>query len=319
MPTGYRISDYGRMIADTVRMQAYAQALRQAIAPGSSVLDIGAGTGILALLACQLGAGQVHAVEVTDAILTARQIALANGYADRINFIQGLSTEITLPERVDVIVSDLRGALPLYQRHLSAIADARRRHLAPAGVLIPQADTLWAAIIDAPALYAQHFRPWDDRPFGLDMRPAREIVANTWSKCRIGADQLLTKPHCWATLDYRAVESPNVFADMQWVLDRPGVGHGLVVWFDATLADGVSFSNAPGQPELIYGQIFLPWLEALALAAGDRVQVILSVTALGDDYLWTWRTRVLDGAVGSRTKATFEQSSYFGRPLAFGA
>ena len=317
MPIGYRISDYGRMIADSVRMHAYAQALRQAITPSSSVLDIGAGTGIFSLLACQFGARQVYAVEVADAILTAREIALANGYADRITFIQGLSTEITLPERVDVIVSDLRGALPFYQGHPGAIIDARLRHLAPHGVLIPQVDTLWAAIVAAPALHEQHFRPWDERPFGLDMQPARTIVANTWSRCQIGPEQLLTEPHCWATLDYRAVESPNVFAQMQWALDRPGLGHGLVVWFDAILAEGVSFSNAPGQPELIYGKTFLPWPEPVALAVGDRVQVALSATALGSDYIWTWRARIADHAAPGLVKRNFEQSSFFGRSLSF--
>jgi type I protein arginine methyltransferase len=61
-PKDYRITGYGDMIADRPRMRAYAQALEQAVFPGCSVLDIGAGTGIFSLLACRFGARRVDAV-----------------------------------------------------------------------------------------------------------------------------------------------------------------------------------------------------------------------------------------------------------------
>src|SRR5687768_12813489 len=109
----YSISSYGKMIADSIRTQAYASAIGRAIKPDSVVLDIGTGIGIFAMLACQFGARRVYAIEPDDAIQVARETAAANGFADRIEFIQGLSTRIALPERVDVIVSDLRGVLPL--------------------------------------------------------------------------------------------------------------------------------------------------------------------------------------------------------------
>src|SRR3954471_21820036 len=106
------------MIADSARMDAYARALRQAIKPGSVVLDIGTGIGIFAMLASQFGARRVYAIEPDDAIQIARQIAAANGYAERVEFFQNLSTRIELPERADIIVSDLRGVLPVFQHHI---------------------------------------------------------------------------------------------------------------------------------------------------------------------------------------------------------
>jgi len=140
------------MIADKKRMAAYEQALRQAIKPGCVVLDIGTGTGILALLACRLGARRVYAIEPNDAIELAREIAATNGYAKSIEFIQELSTKVTLAEQADVIVSDLRGILPFLPGNVPAVADARRRFLAPGGIMIPQQDELWAAVVHAPDL-----------------------------------------------------------------------------------------------------------------------------------------------------------------------
>src|SRR6476619_5796689 len=114
----YSIAGYGQMIADEVRMDAYCRALRGAINADSVVLDIGAGTGILSLLACRYGARRVYAVESSSAIAVAEEAARANGFANRIKCIQALSTELDLPEKADVIVSDLRGVLPLFQQHL---------------------------------------------------------------------------------------------------------------------------------------------------------------------------------------------------------
>jgi len=141
----YDLHSFGRMIADRVRTDAYAEALRRAVRPGSVVLDIGTGTGIFSLLACRFGAERVYAVEPSDTIQAAREVARASGCGDRIELLQALSTRIDLPRRADVIVSDIRGVLPLHQRIIPSLADARERLLAPGGVLIPRRDTVRAA------------------------------------------------------------------------------------------------------------------------------------------------------------------------------
>ena len=155
----YNLSEYGIMIADRVRMDPYAYALKAAIEPDSVVLDIGAAAGIHALLACKFGARKVYAIEPNEAIYLAQELAEANGYSDRIEFFQDLSTRVTLPERADVIVSDLRGVLPLFGEHIPAIVDARERHLAPGGSLIPKQDTLWVALVEARAVYKELIKP----------------------------------------------------------------------------------------------------------------------------------------------------------------
>jgi protein arginine N-methyltransferase 1 len=144
----YTVSSYGEMIADPPRMDAYVRAMRAAIKPGDVVLDLGSGPGLFAMLACQMGARRVYAIEPGNVIQIAREAAAANGFADRIEFFHGLSTQITLPEPADVIVSDLRGPLPLYQQHLPSIRDDRERLLAKGGILIPERDILWAVIAE---------------------------------------------------------------------------------------------------------------------------------------------------------------------------
>lgn len=308
----YSVANYGSMIADCVRMDAYVQALQQSVKPGSVVLDIGTGTGICALLACQLGARRVYAVEPSDAIQVAREIAAANGYADRIEFIQDLSTNITLPERADVIVSDLRGVLPFLGSHFASIADARRRHLAPGGALIPQRDMLWAAIVTAPKLYTDFVEPWEVHNYGFNMRAARKLVLNSWGKGRVEPEQLLTEPKLWAQLNYATLEDVNATGELEWTVAHSGEAHGVLVWFDAVLADGIGFSNAPGGGAAVYGSALFPFLEPVRLETGDDVQVRQSANLVVDDYLWSWRSTIRRQGI---VKAEFQQSTFFGTPL----
>lgn len=310
----YSISGYGSMLADKVRMEGYAAALRSAIRPGAVVLDIGAGTGILSFLSCQFGARKVYAVETADAIAVASEMARENGMSDRIEFIQIKSTDLELPERADVIVSDLRGVLPLFQAHIPSIIDARQRLLAPGGALIPARDELWAAIVEDPERYSRLTDPWAMDGFGLNMRAARELVTSTWQKAKVTPEQLLTEPQQWSSLDYSTIDSADVSGTVESKAIRPGVAHGIVVWFDTVLAEGARFSNAPGQPPLIYGSGFFPLSEAVQIQPGDRIAVSLRADLVQSDYVWGWDTTVHDGQ-SSTAKAHFRQSTFYGGPL----
>jgi protein arginine N-methyltransferase 1 len=301
----YSVHSYGGMLADALRIDAYVAALRRAVRPGSVVLDLGSGPGMFALLACQLGARRVYAVEPDDVIQLGREAAMANGFADRIEFFQKLSTEITLPEPADVIVSDLRGVLPWFQQHIPSIKDARKRLLAPGGVLIPRRDTLWAAVIEAPDQYEEIVGPWKKLPAGI------RVVTNTWRKARVAKNQLLTESSCWASLDYHEIESPNIHAEISWVATRRGTAHGVAVWFDSELIEGIGFSNHPNEPELIYGNALFPFSHPVEVNEGDRIALCLNADLVGDDYIWRWDTDLVSGEVVTR----FKQSTFFGVPL----
>ena len=314
----YSVANYGAMIADRTRMGAFARALEAKIAPGSVVVDLGTGTGIMALLACRFGARRVFAIEPDDAIQVGREIAARNGCADRIDFIQAISTDTTIPEKADVIVHDIGGLMPWFHQHIPAIVDARRRFLAPGGVLIPMRDDVWATVVETPELYAGKTGPWEHSAFGFDMTPARDMELNTWTRGRVNRDAFLSPPLVVATLEYAAISDPDLKATVTWTIDRPGTGHGLVAGVNRTLADGISLSNLPDAPEDqqsdgVYETVFFPWAAPVALDAGDIVTCGINAKFMHDDYAWTWKTRVR-GADGA-DKTTFVQSTFFGTPL----
>ena len=314
----YSVLDYGHMIADPVRMDAYAAALRRVVRPGSTVLDVGTGTGIFAMLACQLGAARVYAVDPCGAIAAAREIAEANGFAERIHFLDERIEDVALPERVDVMISDMRGALPFDGVHLRAIAGARERFLASDGVMIPLRDELWGAPVEAPELYAGNLRIFEANAFGLEMAEARRLVVNTpWSASQAHAN-LVAEPAHLATVDYGALDSPDLQTRARFRVASDGTAHGLLLWFDAKLAEGIGFSNAPGGRDTVYGRVCLPFQAPIALAAGDALAIDLDATLIGGDYVWSWNTEVRGSDPDAAPRLRFTQSSFFGEPLSNG-
>ena len=302
----YSLSSYGKMIADAGRMDAYIRALQNAIKSGSVVIDLGSGPGLFALTAARLGARRVYAIEPDDVIQVGRDAAREHGFSDRIEFIQDLSTNVTLPERADVIVSDLRGVLPWFAHHLPSIVDARTRFLAPGGTLIPARDTVWAAIVEVSEYYESLVQPWSG-PF--TMNSARRMAVNNWSKIRVTPENLLGQPVCWYELDYYRLEESGFSKDVSLTATRAGVAHGLTIWFDAELFADIGFSNGPDREALIYKSAFFPFQEPLEVNAGDRIDVHLNGRLIGDDYVWRWNT-----TFPSR-KISFKQSTVLGIPL----
>lgn len=308
----YNLSAYGKMIVDGPRVEAYVSALRQAIKPDSIVVDLGSGPGFFAIMACWLGARRVFAIEPSNAIQVGRDAAREYGFNNRIEFIQDLSTKVTLPERADVIVSDLRGVLPWFQQSVTSIIDARARFLRPGGTLIPRLDQLWAAVIEAPARYTNIVSPWEDNGNGVALNSGRNFVVNLWTKFRVLPENLLGQPILWHELDYHQTDEVNVCRNISLPVARKGTAHGLAVWFDTELLNDVGFSNAPGSTELIYGHGFFPLQQPVEVAAEDQIEVRLEARLIGDDYVWRWDTALLSQG---RIKCRFKQSTLFGTPL----
>lgn len=307
----YSVTDYGRMLADRVRVDAYTRALAAVVRPGCTVVDLGAGTGFFALEACRLGAAKVYAIETNEAVSFLRAMAKKNGFADRIEVIARPSTEVALETKADVIVGDLRGVVPLFLANFDVMADARARLLAPGGVMIPERDILKVAVAHAPQLYASITSGWEGH--GLDLDAARSACVSTFHDDRrypVGAGDLVTDAVEVVALRY-GDPAPEL-ASKTATLDakRAGPAHGLLLWFDAVLHAGIGFTTGPGS-DRIYGRGFLPFERPVDVDAGQPIEIDLAVRRGLGDHVWAWSTTL--------PHARLRQSTFFGIPAGPGA
>ena len=281
-----------------------------------AVLDIGTSFGFFAFMACQLGAKKVYAIEPDDAIDVGMLCNAQSPHAGRIEWIRGLSTKITLPEKVDIVIADLHGTLPFYNSNIASMIDARKRHLKPGGQIISMRDRLFAAPAFAPEEYQSVDAPWLQNKYGIDLEIGRTFVVNNWWRAKpdiVPADHILSSPRQWAEIDYRDVETQNVTGNPEWRIERAGTLHGLYVWFDGEMAEGLGYSNAPTLPELVYGRAFFPMEQPVEVSIGDMISARISATLIAGKYVYRWDTRITDAS--GNLKAQYKQSTFKARPL----
>jgi type I protein arginine methyltransferase len=315
----YSLRQFGHMIADNARMRAYETALRRAITPGCVVVDIGAGPGILSLLACQMGASKVYAIEPNDAIHVARELALANGYDKRITTLQQTSFETKLLEPADVVVFDIRGSTPLYAQCIATIKDARQRLLRKGGILIPKRDVVWVAPLATDDIYEKSISIWTKGYAELKLNSSTQYLTNeTLGMNDVQADQLLADAKVWAELDYATIENPDVANELTWIVNQDGLAHGLGMWFDAYLTDDIAYSSVSvgscAEHATIYGSTLFPWPQPVQLTPGDLVTADIRAKLIGDTYLWSWRTKILGQGDPNHCIGNFQQNTFFADP-----
>lgn len=305
----YSLSAFGAMIADSERVDAYAKAIAAAVHPGDVVADIGCGAGLFSLLACRAGANRVFAIEADECIQVARELATANGLVDVIEFFQSDSSRTNLPERANVIVSDIRGVLPLFRDVIPVLEDARQRFLVPGGIVIPQRDILKAALIEAQTFYSKLASPWEKRFSGLDLSSPLPQVLNQLHGANFRREQLLTAPLDWAVLDYALAAQTRLAAELDFDVTRAGTIHGLCIWFETKLFGNIGYSSHPGS-QSVHGQLFLPWLKPVNVEEGTKIHVGLHADLITHDYIWRWESRI--PGISGHPAIHFSQSTFQG-------
>jgi len=288
----YSLKDYQQMFSHPERGPAFVDCVRAIVRPGDIVLDLGAGAGHLSVVAAQAGAAHVYAVETNPLVWMGAELAAANGCADRITWIQADSRFVELPERAHVLLADLRGLLPFGDVNLAVQNDARARLCHPDVRELTVRETLWAAPCEAPRDYRRAYREAGAQTLGVDCTPLLQRAAAMWYRAEVGAELLLADAKQWHTIKYTSNAPVDAAGRPSWTTDRAGTLDGLCVWFDAELATGRVLTNAPGTPETVYGRAFLPFVQPIAVAKGDRIEAELTFKALPSSYAGFWEAAV---------------------------
>lgn len=298
------------LVADTARMEAYRRAIQEVVSPGSVVLDAGAGSGVLALLCCQAGAARVYAVERSEIIALAAQLIADNGMSERVQLLHADLRGINLPERVDVIVSELVGKAVAGQGMATLIGSCRDRFLKPGGRIVPETVDLMLAPVQAEREYATLLFPPSER-YGIDFSSAQRMGLNSVPSFHFRAEQLLAAPARAYRYGALAARGDPIEAEARFQLHRNGTLHGFCGWFEASLVPGVTLTNAPPGTSA-WDNAFFPLSDPLEVQAGDEVELRVVVSDQPDVRPhWLWRGSLTTS--GSRRE--FKHSSFLGVPV----
>lgn len=266
------------MLSDVHRMDAYERAIRQLVRPGDVVLDLGSGTGILALLAARRGA-RVHAVESMRVAALAEVLVHENGLADRITVHRADARMLEPQEPVDLVVTECLGSFLVDDNMLPAAA-AAARWLKPGGRFCPSEVRLLVAPIGDVAMPSVSI--WKEPFYGIDLRGAVPFATATCPTANLAPSTLIAQAAIYHRHDL-ADDAPVFDGTLRFVCERDGELAALAGWFEAELAPDIVLSNAPGI-ETHWGQLLFP-LPKTRVSRGDEIVVRLSLE--GEDG-WRW-------------------------------
>ena len=227
------------MLNDTVRNDAYNQAITRTASKAKNVLEIGTGSGLLALMAARAGAPKVTTCEMVSPLANiAAKIIKKNGYADRVRVINKKSTQLQigqdLPERADLLICEVFDIGLLGEHFLPALRHAKRNLLSENAIIVPGSAQISALLIECPELRSvnpiKDIAGFDLSDFDVFRPPGYKQIDLYKINHRVLSDQVDV-----CHIDFRKDNTFKVHQALSVVPTDSGMCHAIVFWFDLFL------------------------------------------------------------------------------------
>lgn len=273
------------MLMDEVRVSSFLTAILATVKPGDVVVDIGSGTGVLALLAAKAGASHVYAIEREPIIEIAREIASLNRLSETIDFIEGSSLDVEIPDRADVLITETIGNVGLDEGIITWVADAKKRFLKRDASVVPRDVGVVASLVSVPQDYRLIDR-WAQPVLTLDFAPLSRVARNNILWTDLSPAAIVTPPAVVFSTDFSS-EVESLSGSVRTEALNDAVVHGIGLWFRSMLTASITLTNAPPNEVPSWEHGFLPLDDPIEVRAGEPVAFEVSSSATGAE--WTWK------------------------------
>jgi type III protein arginine methyltransferase len=265
------------IVRDQRRNLAFDAALLRAVRPGFRVLDIGSGTGLLAMMAVRAGASEVITCEMNPLVAqAARKVIAANGYADTIRVLakhsDSLDVVADLGGPVDVLVAEIVGNDMVAEGVIPVMENVVHRLLKPGGQVIPAGGSVRVALA--------HYPNPDKRRVaatvaGFDLSLFNELAPKNFRiKRNDPGITILSDAADLFTFDFA---SGGPFPECQSAVTlttQSSACNGIVQWIRLKMDDEGVYENNPTDAESSsWAMLFYPFAIGLQYSAGDRVMI----------------------------------------------
>jgi protein arginine N-methyltransferase 7 len=234
------------MLLDTSRNAAYEEAFRSVLQAGpvQTALDIGAGTGVLSMIAARAGVGQIYGCEVDDKLCrTGEEIVARNGLGDRVKLIdkdcRKLQVPQDMPVRADLALFELFDCSLIGEGILHMLAYAREHLLEPSARYAPVSARIRAMLVEYRIgqiwdVDAALLNPYRFSPSFINV-DAQEIE-----------HRVCSEPFEVFSFDFATATPEPGQTQIEVPATEEGTVGAVLFWFDLQMSQDRWISNAPG-------------------------------------------------------------------------
>lgn len=251
---------HAHMVNDPLRTLPLLGAISKIVKKNDVVVDIGTGLGILAIAAAKNKAKHIWAIDCdSDTLSVARRKAAKEKTYDKMTFVDGLSFDLTLDEKADVIICETVGSFGFDENILLTLLDAKKRLLKKDGKIIPQQIDLWGA-------------PCDIKP---EMDKVAEIAF-------VKKSSLISEPKLLASINFEKRFQHSIHIKNNFICTRDSKIQCFAVWPEIEWGCGKRTSASPLSPRTHWKQGILT-VKAKRVYKNDKIGLELIIQPNPDD------------------------------------
>ncbi|UWM78846.1 tetratricopeptide repeat protein (plasmid) [Rhizobium sp. WSM4643] len=269
------------MLNDVRRNDAFEAAIAKVVrerGTAAPVLDIGAGSGLLSMMAARAGATNIVTCEAVPLIAeTAGRIVTRNGFGNSVTVVNKMSTELAvgldLETRADILVSEILSSDLLAEDVLNTFEDAHARLLNEGATVIPRSATAVGCVVESEVLSKYAFV---DDVSGFDVSEFAPLAANRLPIHGTMTDWKRLSPDIeLQTIDLTRAKHREEIRVIEIPVISDGIAAGIVQWMKIDLADGIEFENHPDDySDGGWLQVLHPFAKPVAVKAGSLLRIV---------------------------------------------
>jgi hypothetical protein len=274
------------MLQDKVRNRAFKEAIFRNVKNGDVVIDLGTGTGVLAIWAAQAGARKVFAIEETDVADVAEAVIRDNGFQDTITVLKANSSEVTLPELADVLIAEVVGHFLFEEGIVEAVSGARDSLLKPFGKIIPSSASVFVAPAGLEASFEElsFWGTWFDPSLSV----VRGLAANSAYVETVNSETLMARPAKIFDVDFSRVVSDQLTSKVDFSIQKGGVIDAVLGWFHLALDEDSFIETAPWAVATHWQQCLFPLEHPVSVEVTNELEFCMSLDPFSDGSKWRW-------------------------------
>ena len=266
------------MVSDRPRTDAFAAAIKEVVKPGDVVIDVGAGTGVLSILAAKAGARRVIGVEKSGMAQYAKELIEQNKLSDRIEIFHGAAENLKIDESADVIISEWLGHMAFVENMFQSVKHVRDIYLKPDGIMLPSSVNLFLAPIDNQDLFYDcgpgFWQKKNIHEINFSHLTERELQMGHSSKLKIPDNFLLSDGVSIKKFKTDIAKSGDEWGGdfVDFIIQRDGELNGFVGWFSTELSKNITLDTSPKHPTTHWEQTYFPF-HPIKVKAGQKIRV----------------------------------------------